>query len=84
VFNQAANRADRINFALDGILDSAAGVEGAVRAGGRGFALNNKFTFAELNTVYRNPNLFNKTNFFYEGRPVSPLFRPTFTFPTPK
>ena len=77
-FWQAANRADRIHFALDGIIDSKIGIEGAINLGRRGFtqAGGNKFTYAELNTIYRNRQFFEKTQFYFQGRPVSPLFRP--------
>ncbi|MEW6126593.1 MAG: RHS repeat-associated core domain-containing protein [Acidobacteriota bacterium] len=74
-FNQASRRADEINFELRGVLDGR-GMEAAVRAGRAGFFRGN-FTNAELSTIYQNPSLFSKTNFFFEGRPVSPIFRPT-------
>lgn len=73
-FNQAAERADRIHFALDGILDD---LPGTIRSGRSGFIQGN-FTNAELNTIFTSPNLFNKTQFYIQNRPVSPLFRPNF------
>jgi hypothetical protein len=76
LFNQATSRARRINFSLDRILETGGGVEEAVRLGGekgwRGLV-----THKELFEIYTKPELFNKTRFYYQGRPVSPLFRPT-------
>jgi hypothetical protein len=76
-FNQAAERAETIHFALDGILNGSGGIQKALELGKRGFVPQN-FTNAELNTIFSNKNLFNKTRFYFEGRPVSPLVRPQF------
>ena len=70
-FNQAVKRADSINFALDGIIDD---LDGAFQRGSAGFTDRN-ITNAEFYTVFRDPLSLNKTNFFYENRPVSPLIR---------
>lgn len=71
-FHQAAQRATKIHFALDGILNIGA----AVQAGGRGFRAGN-FTNAELHYIMTNASPLEKTVFYREGR-VVPL--PTFSF----
>jgi hypothetical protein len=76
-FNEASTTAARINFSLDGILFGE-GVEKAVQAGGRNAWRPGFMTSTELNRVYTNPSLFQKTDFFFQNRPVSPLFRPQF------
>jgi hypothetical protein len=70
-FHQAVQRAPRIHFALDGILDIGA----AVKAGRRGFRPGN-FTNAELHYIMTNVRLLEKTIFYREGTVV-----PTPTFP---
>jgi RHS repeat-associated protein len=74
-FEEASKRASRINFALDGILLND-GVEKAVESGGRNWWRHGNMTNRELFEVYTNPILFEKTDFFIQNRPVSPLFRP--------
>lgn len=70
-FHQAVQRAPRIHFALDGMLDIGA----AVKAGRRGFRPGN-FTNAELHYIMTNTRLLEKTIFYREGTVV-----PTPTFP---
>ena len=68
-FHQAAQRADKIHFSLDGIDD----VQAAVRAGKRGFVPGN-VTNAELEYIFSNPDLRKKTIFYRNGLVVpSPL-----------
>ncbi len=67
-FNQATQRADKIHFALDGIIDGI-GVDNAFQLGRKGFTDRN-FTNAEFFNVMRDPVLLNKTQFYLNNKPI--------------
>ena len=67
IFNQAAKRASRIHFSLDGLGD----VQQEVRKGAAGFIKYN-FTNAELHNIMTNPQLRAKTVFYRGGKIVTP------------
>ena len=64
-YHQAAQRASKIHFALDGIDDVAAAIE----AGKKGFIPGN-MTNAELEYIFRNPEILKKTIFYRNGQIV--------------
>ncbi|MBD3885898.1 RHS repeat-associated core domain-containing protein [Phormidium tenue FACHB-886] len=74
-FNQAVERADTIFFALDGLIDD---IPGALDKGRRfGFSVERRnVTNAELYTIFSNQNLFNKTQFYLNNRPVQSPVNP--------
>ena len=65
LFHQAANRASRIHFTLDGIGD----IQKAVQRGKQGFSSGN-FTNAELHYIMTNPKIRAKTIFYLSGKTV--------------
>ncbi len=66
-YHQAAQRASKIHFSLDGIDDVAA----ALKSGKRGFVPGN-MTNAELEYIFRNPEILKKTIFYRNGKIVPP------------
>lgn len=72
--SQSANKSGQINFALDGLMNN---IPAALVRGAQG-NLRNNITNVELHMIYHDPSLYGKTNFFIEGRAVSPLPKPNF------
>ena len=73
-FHQAARRAERIHFALDGMPEAS--ISEAVRRGRAGFFFPN-YTNAELHYVATHPDILVKTTFYRQGTvvPAPELFR---------
>jgi RHS repeat-associated protein len=69
-FHQAAKRARRIHFALDGIPDSE--IADRIKRGRAGFVQEN-MTNAELHHIVTNPHLLAKTTFYRGREPLSSL-----------
>jgi hypothetical protein len=63
-FHQAARRAERLHFALDGIPDTRISL--AVQRGRAGFFFPN-YTNAELHYIATNPGILAKTTFYRGG-----------------
>jgi len=66
-FHQAAQRAEGIHFALDGLPDTM--IPGALRRGRAGFFFPN-YTNAELLYIAMNPPILAKTTFYRNGNVV--------------
>lgn len=66
-FHQAAQRAERIHFALDGIADTM--VPEAVQRGRSGFFFPN-YVNAELHYIATHPDILTKTTFYRYGKIV--------------
>jgi RHS repeat-associated protein len=64
-YHQACERASKIHFSLDGIDDVAA----AIKSGKSGFTPGN-MTNAELEYIFSNPQMLNKTIFYRNGKIV--------------
>ncbi len=71
LFHQAAQRASRIHFTLDGMVDGIEDIGKAVEKGKKGFVENN-FTNAELHHIMTNATLRAKTIFYLGGKIVKP------------